>query len=258
MVSSLKLKILQLPLVDAHFPVYLDVANAEAIVTAASCPTSSTPFGSACVAVRPGMAHLILGDVNTETFGAFNSSPMIGVATLLSASGIKVTGSVHAEIAQNNPVSLVFSSPEIAAGTVKTAMTTSFTGSLIGSLLGDPKLTVAGIGLGIIGPLINALVAPLAPILDLTIATCSKRLGFRLARPTCRVMAFAAIIACSSVKSKNPGRTKGHLAAGSNGQQDFKSTKQGWSHRRLTRVDRHKTSRSECLGPPLDNGCYQQ
>ncbi|MDB5615655.1 MAG: hypothetical protein JWQ22_3308 [Devosia sp.] len=129
---------------------------------------------------RPGVAKLILGEVNDHTFGDFNSNPWIGAATLVNALGIKVTGSTHAEIAQTNPVSLVFSSSEIAAGTLKTAKTTSFTGSLVGSLFGDLKLTVAGIGLGIIGPLIEALIAPLAPTLDLTIATLLESLGLSL------------------------------------------------------------------------------
>ena len=179
-VASLKLKILLLSLVDVNLPLYLDVAHAEAIVTAASCPTAGAPFGSATIAARPGVAQIILGEVNADSFDDFGSSPWIGAATLVNALGIEITGSAHAEVAQTDPVSLVFSSPEIAAGTLKTARTTSFTGSLVSSLFDDLELTVAGIGQGVVSPLIHALLAPLVPTLDLTIATLLETLGLSL------------------------------------------------------------------------------
>jgi uncharacterized membrane protein len=39
---------------------------------------------------------------------------------------------------------------------------------------------VAGIGAGVIGPLLEALLAPLAPTLDLTISTLLETLGLSL------------------------------------------------------------------------------
>ncbi|MDB5536131.1 MAG: hypothetical protein JWQ65_1006 [Devosia sp.] len=179
-IASLNLQLLLLPLLDVRLPLYLDIANAEATVASATCPTGTNSSGSAVIATRPGVAHLILGEVNAGTFGDFNTAPAIGTATLLNALGIKVTGQAHAEIAQTTPVNLAFSPAEIAAGTVKTAKTTSFTGSLVGSLLGDLQLTAAGIPLGIIGPLLEALLAPLTPTLDLVISTLLETLGLSL------------------------------------------------------------------------------
>ncbi|MDB5529968.1 MAG: hypothetical protein JWR51_3071 [Devosia sp.] len=179
-VASLKLQLLLLPLLDVRLPLYLDIANAEATVASATCPTGTNTSGSAIIATRPGVVHLILGEVNAGTFGAFNTAPAIGTATLLNALGIKVTGLANAEIAQTTPVNLSFSPAEIAAGTLKTAKTTSFTGSLVGSLLGDLQLTVAGIGLGIIGPLLEALLMPLTPTLDLVISILLETLGLSL------------------------------------------------------------------------------
>ncbi len=177
---NLKLELLLLPLLSVRLPLYLDIAHAEAVVASASCPTGSNASGSATIATRPGVARLILGEVNSDSFGAFNSTPFIGTATLLNALGIKVTGLAHAEIAQTTPVNLSFSPSEIAAGTVKTAKTTSFTGSLVASLFGDLQLTAAGIPLGIIGPLLKALLMPLTPTLDLLISSLLDLLGVSL------------------------------------------------------------------------------
>jgi len=179
-VANLKLKVLLLPLVDVRVPLYLDVAHAEATVTSATCPTAGAPFGAATIAARPGVAQLILGEVSSQSFGSFNTAPLVGVATLINALGIKVTGSARAEIAQIYPVSLGFSSADIAAGKIKTAKTSTFLGSLVGSLFGDLNLSVAGIGLGIIGPLIHGLLAPLAPTLDTVIDTLLETVGVSL------------------------------------------------------------------------------
>jgi len=186
-VSTLKLGILLLPLIDVRFPLYLDIANAEATVVSATCPTGTNPSGSAVIAARPGVVHLILGEVNAATFGAFASAPTIGTATLINALGIKVTGVAHADISQMTPINLNFSPSEIAAGTVKTVKTTTFTGSLVGSLLGDLQLTVAGIGLGIIGPLLQGLLTPLTPTLDLVISNLLQTLGLSLGQADVQV-----------------------------------------------------------------------
>lgn len=186
-IANLKLSLLLLPLLDVRLPLYLDLAHAEAVVSSATCPTPAAPSGSATVLARPGVARLILGEVNANSFGAFNTSPNIGTAVLIDLLGIKVTGAARAEIAQINPVALKFSSADIAARTVKTAKTTSFTGSLVGSLLGDLNLTVIGIPLGIIGPALEALLAPLIPVLDLTISRLLATLGLALGEVDVRV-----------------------------------------------------------------------
>lgn len=180
LISELKLQLLLLPLLDVRLPLYLDVAHSEAIVAAATCPSTTNRFGTATILARPGIARLILGEVNPASMGAFNTAPSIGTATLINVLGIKVTGTAHADIAQTTPVALSFSSADIAARTVKTAKTGTIVGSLVGSLLGDLKLTAAGIPLGIIGPALNALLAPLAPTLDLTIGHLLEAVGLSL------------------------------------------------------------------------------
>lgn len=187
LISHLKLKLLLLPLLDVRLPLYLDVANAEAVVASATCPSKANPSGTASVLTRPGVARLVLGEVGPTSFGAFATKPVLGTAVLIDLLGIKVTGVAHADIAQTTPVALTFTSAEIAARTVKTARTTTFAGSLVGSLLGDLKLSAAGIPLGVVGPALEALLNPLTPTLDLTIARLLAALGLALGEADVRV-----------------------------------------------------------------------
>lgn len=187
LISNLTLKLLFLNLLEVRVPLYLDVAPAEAIVDTATCPSPSSPRGSVSVLTKPGVAQLVLGEVNENTFGAFNTAPNIGTAVLINMLGIKVTTLAHAAIEQVTPIKLQFSSADIAAGKVKTARTTSYTSSLVGSLLGDLKLTVIGIPLGIIGPALEALLSPLTPVLDQTISSLLSALGISLGEADVRV-----------------------------------------------------------------------
>lgn len=191
-VAKLKLDLLGLlPIVDVNLPLYLEAAHSEAIASSATCPTSTNPHGSATILARPGALRLILGEVNENTFGAFNSIPNIGVATLIRLNiilaNITVTAVARAEIAQGTPVALNFSSADIAAGTIKTAKTTTIITSLMGSLLGSLRLTVIGIGLDLITGLLSALLTPLGPVLDPVIAGLLKALGVSIGEADVKV-----------------------------------------------------------------------
>ncbi|HWU18871.1 MAG TPA: TadG family pilus assembly protein [Devosia sp.] len=191
-VAKLKLDLLGLlPIVDVNLPLYLEAAHSEAIASAATCPTSASPHGSATILARPGALRLILGEVNENTFGAFNSVPNIGVATLIRLNiilaNITVTAAARAEIAQGTPVALNFSSTDIAAGTIKSAKTSTIVSSLMGSLLGSLKLTVIGIGLDLITGLLSALLTPLGPVLDPVIAGLLNAVGVSIGEADVKV-----------------------------------------------------------------------
>ncbi|MNL41116.1 hypothetical protein D3C87_1635100 [compost metagenome] len=105
---------------------------------------------------------------------------------------LKVSGSAQIEIAQTTPVTLGFSSAEIAAGTLKTVTTTTPIASLAGSLLGELDLTVSVLGLGLASPALIAqalrdLLAPLAPTLDMTLAATLSTLGLGIGEADIRV-----------------------------------------------------------------------
>lgn len=165
-----------------YLPLYLELAPTEAMVSSATCPTASAPRGTAVIATRPGVARLTLGEIDSIAMGDFGGTPGIGLARLIDLLLLKVSGSAVAEIGQVTPVALSFSSTDIANGTVKTARSQQVAASLAGTLLANLNLNVAVPGLGLAAPAaitatLNLLLAPLAPTLDLTIATLLQALG---------------------------------------------------------------------------------
>lgn len=173
-------------------PLYLEVANAEAAVTAATCPVNGAASGTATIAVTPGVARLRLGEVDAAALGDFAASPTITPAMLINLLLLKVSGSGVAEIAQLHPAPLSFSSADIAAGTAKETSTTSVTQSLTQSLLASPSLQVSALGLGlpstaVIQATVAHLLAPLGPVLDSTIAATLETLGLKLGAADVRV-----------------------------------------------------------------------
>jgi uncharacterized membrane protein len=173
-------------------PLYLEVANAEAAVTAATCPVASATSGTATIAATPGVARLTLGEVGDAALGDFTSSPTIAPATLINLLLLKVSGSGTAEIAQLHPAPLSFSSADMAAGVTKETSTTDITQSLTQSLLSSLTLQVSALGLGlpstaVIQATVAKLLAPLGPVLDSTIAATLDTLGLKLGVADVRV-----------------------------------------------------------------------
>lgn len=184
-------------------PIYLELAHSEAIVGAATCPTSANPKGTATILVRPGALRVALGEVTNASFGAFNTKPTIGFAALVELNlllGLKVQVLARAliEIAQTTPVSTAFSSTEIANATLKTVKTKTMVSSLVGSLLDNLELDVdlLGIGLSLNGltSLLSGILRPLTPPLDLVLLRLTEALGVGLGEADVRVYG----VRCSS------------------------------------------------------------
>ncbi|KKB76345.1 hypothetical protein VW29_19905 [Devosia limi DSM 17137] len=179
-----------------HLPLYIELAHAEGIVGSATCPSPGHPAGAATILTRPGAARVMVGVVNAASFGDFNTPPHVGLATLvevklLGLTVLKVLASSLVEIAQITPVPLTFSSAEIAAGTVKTAHTSTVVSSLSGSLLGNLKLQVPVLGLGLsldgVGILLKGLLMPITPALDGVVAQLLQTLGLKIGEADVRV-----------------------------------------------------------------------
>lgn len=164
------------------FPLWLELAPAEARVEAATCPSIAAPRGSATIAVRPGVLRLALGDMSDPALANFGVAPSAAPVRLIDILLLRVTGAAMVELAQTDPILLDFSSAEIAAGTLKTARTQTLVASLVNSLLGQLDLSVNILGLGLSPPHLIAqavrdLLVPLAPTLDMTIAGSFTALG---------------------------------------------------------------------------------
>ena len=173
-------------------PLWLDLAQSEARVAAATCPTATAPSGSATIDVLPGAARLGLGELSNAALSDFAVSPPQVPVRLVDVLLLRITGTALVEIGQTSPVPLTFTSSDIAAGTIKTASVTTPVASLVGSLLGDLDLTVNVLGLGLSPPAVIAqalrdLLAPLAPVLDVTLASTLSTLGLGIGEADIRV-----------------------------------------------------------------------
>lgn len=175
-----------------RLPLWLDLAPSEARIAAATCPSPSSPRGSATIHVRPGLLRLGLGDLGDAALVNFGASPPQSPVDLVNVLLLRITGTALVELAQTAPVPVTFSSAEIAAGVQKTAQATTPVASLAASLLGELDLTVNVLGLGLASPAVIAralrdLLAPLAPTLDQTIVGALGALGLGVGEADIRV-----------------------------------------------------------------------
>ena len=187
-VSSL-LSLLGIPhLFDVNVPIYVEVANAEAQVASATCPTGNAVSGTAVIAVRPGAARVVLGEVGDSAMANFGSFPSVGEAKLINALGLlTATGSAHVEVAQMQPRLVPFSAGDIAGGAVKSVSTTNITQSLISTLLSTLTLDVRVLGLlgGLLSDVLARtgllnLLSPLGAALDPVLTALLNALGVKV------------------------------------------------------------------------------
>lgn len=175
-------------------PLWLDMAHAEAMVVAATCPGPSAPNGRAIIAARPGVLHTGLGRLDTAALTRFGALPPRTEVDLIDVLLLKVSGAARLEIAATDPVLLEFSSSDIGNGRVRTARTTTPLASLTGSLFSDLDLTVTALGLGLaptatIARAVRDLLVPLVPALDTVIAATLSTLGVGIGEADIRVHA---------------------------------------------------------------------
>lgn len=176
-----------------NLPIWLDMAFAEARVTSASCPSAAARMGSASVEVMPGIVSLTLGDPSDTALQNFEAQPAAGPVRLIDLLALRVTGSGQVRARQTTPLRLDFSAAEIASGAQKTARTQTLVASLATSLMSELQLDVQILGLGLgltkslIEPAVRALIAPLAPTLDMAINATFSTLGLGVGEADVRV-----------------------------------------------------------------------
>lgn len=172
-----------------RLPLYLEIAHAEAMVAAATCPEGKTGRGTATLLVRPGALRLLIGEVSDSAQDNFSTPPKLTNAKLvevklLGLTLLQVLGSSEVELAQTKPITLDFSSADIAAARTRTARITTLASGLVATLFNRLNLQVpiAGLGLNLstIGPLLGSIIMPLAPALDLALNQLLGAVGLSL------------------------------------------------------------------------------
>lgn len=168
-------------------PLWLDLAHSEAMVTGATCPSPATPRGTASITVKPGALRLALGEMSDPALANFGIAPSLAPVRVVDVlSLVRVNAAGRVEIAQTEPIALHFSSTDIAERRMRTAQTSTIPSSLVGSLLGslsiEPEIlgNILGLGLltkGGVTDALRALLAPLGPVLDITVDAVLASLG---------------------------------------------------------------------------------
>jgi uncharacterized membrane protein len=166
-------------------PIYLEAANSEARLTDIQCK------GNAVTGVRvqtfPGVAELVVGDVDPESFINFGNRPRVTPAVLAAAPGVTIRGSSQVDVNNITGTVLDFLRSDIDASKVKrvsvTTPITSYVTSIIKHLNLDVTLMGVTVGTQPLAPYRNAVAAALSNAtlpMDRILATYMFVYGYKI------------------------------------------------------------------------------
>ncbi|KKB77856.1 hypothetical protein VW35_14515 [Devosia soli] len=179
-----------------RLPLWLDLANAEAVITAATCPDSANPHGTADIAVVPGPLTLAVGQVGNAQMRDFAAPLPLAPTRILDAVLLKISASGQVRVMQTTPIPLHFSSDNIGQARRKTARTSTMVTSLTQSLVNSLSLNISVLGLGIapdtvLIQAVKTLISPLAVPLDAVVNALLSALGLGVGEADLRVYGVA-------------------------------------------------------------------
>jgi uncharacterized membrane protein len=149
-----------------QLPLYLEVGYGNASFTGLSCSVLSPSSTQATLNVTPGLVNGWIGNVTAADMTNYTQEPTPTPATLLTLPLIaSVTGAANAQVGNQQPTPEVFTYDDIQNATVQTTSTYDFVGSLLSSLVGNLKMQVNVLGVGVAVPpgLTTAVSAGLTP-----------------------------------------------------------------------------------------------
>ncbi len=129
-------------------PIYIEAANSEARLTDIQCKSGTVT--SVKVQTFPGLAELVVGDVDENSFINFGSKPRVVPATMASAPGVTINGSAQVDINNISGTLMDFSRSDIDISKIKRASVTTPITSYITSIIKHLNLDVniAGVSIG--------------------------------------------------------------------------------------------------------------
>ena len=167
-------------------PLYVEVANAEAALSAVNCPGSGPSNATVKVKAVPGVAEIAIGIVDPTAFNHFASAPRVTKASLLDSTLLKVNALGHAYASNLTPETLAFTAKDITDNRVMTVSTrdtlTSLTNTLLGNLDVDIKILMVTIGSPkavqkALADTLSTATVPLDTVLYNTLLTLGIRIG---------------------------------------------------------------------------------
>lgn len=187
---------------SVRIPLYVELAAAEARLSAIDCTTGSAGKG-VTLAVTPSIGMAALADVDVHALTNFTAPANPRPALLAQVLGTKVTGYAHVALGGTQPQNVHFSPTEIDVQTAKRVSTNDLTHGLAASLVSRTQLQVSVLGINVnlspLAPAIGTVLATTAPLLDGILASVTATLGVQLGSADVRVhqmrCGMAAIVA---------------------------------------------------------------
>lgn len=167
-----------------HVPLYIELASAQGKLSKINC-NSNSALNSVTLSLSPSIGQASIGTVNTADLNDFKKTLTVSPAQLVS---IPLVGSVTAQakisLGGTTWQNATFSADDISKQTTKTVKTNDVVTSIGSSLIGQTKLTVnilgLGIGLDLVTSTLGSLLSALGPVLDPVINSLLDLLGVGL------------------------------------------------------------------------------
>lgn len=167
-------------------PLYVEVAYAEAALTAIDCLGGGPSNATVKIKAVPGVAEIAIGNVDPAAFSHFASTPRVAKATLVDSTLLKVAALGNAYASNLVPETLTFTPKDIANNRVATISTHDTLTSLTNTLLRNTDFDVSVLILTIGSPkavqnalasTLSAATVPLDAVLYNTLLTLGIRIG---------------------------------------------------------------------------------
>jgi uncharacterized membrane protein len=172
--------------VRVRLPIYIELAQAEARLSALSCQGSGSG-GEAVIEARPAVVRAWIGEVAPGGLSSFRTSVPVSTGNIVQVPLLAVTGAAYAEMGNGSSQELRFTQSDVAGRVVKTAEVRDYLSSLTATLLQNLDLRVEILGLGIglgsvssIKALVLGLLQPVTVLLDSLLAPLLELLGVSL------------------------------------------------------------------------------
>jgi uncharacterized membrane protein len=170
--------------VRVRLPIFIDIASAEARLSALACSPAQDGSGQATIEAKPAVVKAWIGDVSTTGLSSFGTSVPVSRAAVVQAPLVTVSASAFAQMTNNSATPLVFTQSDVQGHVIKKAEVHDLVSSLVASLLGSANLQVNVIGLPLgvsaIKSLVLSLLTPVAAALDPLVATLLATVGVHL------------------------------------------------------------------------------
>ena len=165
-----------------NLPVYVELASAEAKLTALSCSD-----GTVDLSVAPSVGRIAVGQINTANLNDFTTAEAITPAILLNLGLVKASAIAITDLGGEKWQPVHFTAAEVSAHTVKSVQTTNILQATVASLIGGLQINLQLLGLGLtlgggpvtqaLGQVLGAAAAPLDGLIDSVTALLGVKLG---------------------------------------------------------------------------------